>query len=84
VDECKPGQDSDQQPQWSPAGALALLILGTLAIAAAIWLMAKQHRTLPWQLRAAAIAAPATEAAPSAAAAEMLCPNQNWTAGERT
>ena len=71
------------ESSWSPYVTLGILLLGTLIIIAAIWLISKRpqasfraHRTIGMASSTAEASLPITPDAPQ-------CTRESWSAGER-
>lgn len=74
----------EQQDSWSPRGLLSLLILGTLTVVAAIWLIAKRPHAGPWRPLPTAAASAGIEAAFPDTEGGVQWPSNSGNPGERT
>lgn len=74
----------ESQHSWSSRGLLGLLILGALAVVAAIWLVSKRPHAAPWHLLPPAVPSTGMETALPPTLGDVQCPSSSWNTGERT
>lgn len=68
---------------WSPYGTLLLLLLGSLIIIAAMWLISKRPQASQRELRTIGIASSTADASLPVPPDATQCVTESWRAGER-